>query len=428
MADPRPGNWSRRAVVGGGLALAGGAALYGVRRPDRGGPHNAYFQQLSQGLAAAGIARPVMVIDTDRLKHNIDAVRQTLAHSRLAVRVVVKSLPVPALLEAVASGLGTDRFMVFNGPMIAQTLRFRPDADLLLGKPLPAAEVGHALDAALPLLAGRLGPQWLADSVERIRAYAALARARGIRLRVSLEIDVGLHRGGLRDPAAVGAALDAIGALPELELAGLMGYDPHVPKMPRPGPAYQAVLKSYRAATDVLRTRLSGEAYTKLTLNTAGSPTYRLHADDPVATEVAIGSCFVKPRDFDLATLAHHVPAAFIATPVLKTVDPLKIPGLEPVDGVFRFLDENSVRGFFVYGGHWLAEPESPPGLEYNGLYGRSSNQELLTGSRSVPLRPDDYVFLRPTQSEAVMLQFGDLVVYENGAISGSWPTFPVSA
>ena len=67
-------------------------------------------------------------------------------------------------------------------------------------------------------------------------------------------------------------------------------------------------------------------------------------------------------------------------------------------------------------------------GLEYNALYGRSSNQELLTGSRSVPLKPDDYVFLRPTQSESVLLQFGDLVVYDEGAVQERWPTFAVSA
>jgi D-serine deaminase-like pyridoxal phosphate-dependent protein len=73
-------------------------------------------------------------------------------------------------------------------------------------------------------------------------------------------------------------------------------------------------------------------------------------------------------------------------------------------------------------------EPESPPGLEYNRLYGRSSNQELLTGSRSVSLAPDDYLFLRPTQSEAVLLQFGDLVVYEDGHVTQRWPTFGVSA
>jgi len=428
MSNPRPRRWSRRAAISGALAIAASAAVLALRKRDLGGPHDAYFSQLSAALVRAGIARPALIVDRARLQMNIESVKATLTSSKLNVRLVVKSLPVPGLLDEISRALRTELCMVFNGPMILDTLRWRGTADLLLGKPLPAAEVSRVLDDALPLLEGRPGPQWLADSVSRLRAYAALARARGIRMRVNLEIDVGLHRGGLADAAEVTAALQVMKTLPELEFTGLMGYDPHVPKMPRPAKAYEDVVKRYGAAREAVREHVSADAFAALTFNTAGSPTYRLHVGDHNATELAIGSAFVKPRDFDLPTLDHHVPAAFIATPVLKIVDPLEIPGLEALNQVFPFMDANAQRGFFVYGGHWMAVPESPPGLEYNAIYGRSSNQELLTGSRRVPLQPDDFVFLRPTQSEAILLQFGDVLVYENGSISDRWATFPVSA
>jgi D-serine deaminase-like pyridoxal phosphate-dependent protein len=51
----------------------------------------------------------------------------------------------------------------------------------------------------------------------------------------------------------------------------------------------------------------------------------------------------------------------------------------------------------------------------------------MVNGSARVPLAVDDYVFLRPTQSEAVMLQFGDLVVVRGGAIVDHWPVFQQS-
>lgn len=427
MVDPVPRRWTRRSVAAGTMILAGGALLW-ARKGDHGGPHNAYFSRLSRALAAAGIAHPVLVIDRERLRANIAAVRATLAGTRLAVRVVAKSLPAIDLLNTVASGLQTHRFMVFNGPMLLETLNRRADADLLLGKPLAAKEVAQTLDAVLPLLAGRPGPKWLADTGERLDQYEALGKARGVRLPVVLEVDVGLHRGGFADPASIDAALSKMSGSKGLEFAGLMGYDPHVPKMPSPQHAYRSVLAAYGAAIDVVRERLGSDTLARATLNTAGSPTYRLHVDDTLANEVAIGSAFVKPKDFDLDTLSHHVPAAFIATPVLKALDPFAIPGLEAAGPLLRFLDANTVRAFFIHGGHWLAEPESPPGLEYSRLYGRSSNQELLTGSRSIDLKPDDYVFLRPTQSEAVLLQFGDLVVYEEGAVTERWPVFGVSA
>ena len=44
--------------------------------------------------------------------------------------------------------------------------------------------------------------------------------------------------------------------------------------------------------------------------------------------------------------------------------------------------------------------------------------------SRSVKLTVDDYMFLRPTQSEHVMLQFGDLVVLKDGELIDQWPVF----
>ena len=62
------------------------------------------------------------------------------------------------------------------------------------------------------------------------------------------------------------------------------------------------------------------------------------------------------------------------------------------------------------------------------GAYAEASNQEMLTGSDRVGLKPDDYVFLRPNQSEAVFLQFGDIALFDGADIAASWPTFEVSA
>jgi D-serine deaminase-like pyridoxal phosphate-dependent protein len=360
----------------------------------------------------------VLVVDTQRLAANIRAVADTLG-GRKHLRVVVKSLPCHDLIDAVGQGLGTDRYMVFNQPMLAEMAARHPDGDYLMGKPLPVAAAGAYYD--------RLGtsapsPQWLIDTPERLAQYQAMAKAKGIALKVNFEVDVGLHRGGFKAPEALAAALDGLD--PATRPLGLMGYDPHVAKVPWRGRALAEAEKIYAAMAGVLRSKTSGD----LTLNTAGSPTYRLHVDDAVATEVAVGSAFVKPVDFDIDTLAHHVPACFIATPVIKVEQPAPIPGLEPLAGLTAWHDPNQRRAFFIQGGHWLAEPVSPPCLSLSSLYGRSSNQERWAGSVSVPLHPDDWVFFRPTQSEAVLLQFGPLVAFDGRDATGRWPVFPMSA
>lgn len=417
-------SWRRRSVIAAGAALlVGGAAA--MRKSDRGGPHSAYFGKLSSALKRAGIARPTLVVDRQRLEHNIRVVRATLAPARLPLRVVVKSLPSPALIHLIASGLGTSRLMVFNGAMLRDSALRWPEADLLLGKPLPIVEARRLMTALPPQSIARV--QWLIDSPERLREYAEVAKTTGQRLRLNLELDIGLHRGGFAHARAVAAAVQLCQQSSLHPLSGLMGYDPHVPKLLDPESAYVRTQDQYAAAIDAVRevTNLNPDG---LTLNGAGSPTYSRHARGTVANEVAVGSAFVKPTDFDTTWLEGHLPAAYIATPVLKAGDRFVMPGLEWASAPLSLHDPNAARAFFIHGGNWLAQPVSPPGLQFSKLYGRSSNQELLTGSDRVRLRPDDHVFFRPSQSEAVFLQFGDIAVYEGGEIVESWPTFPFSA
>ncbi len=417
---------ARRTLIGaGGTVMA--LALLKPRDHAEGG-HDPYFTRLAAALRQAGIAAPTLVIDRARLAANIAAVKSAITPDRHATRIVAKSLPSPQLLQAVMDGVGTNRAMVFNGATLEQVGATRPEADLLLGKPLPTAEVAAFLRRHRGDTRAAAQPQFLVDSSARLAQLIELATALDTRIRVNFEIDVGLHRGGFTGDQDLAAALDlARGAAGRITPGGLMGYDPQVAKVPFPGSALAAVKARYARARAVLHEKLQADPRS-MTYNTAGSPTYRLHLDDTNANELALGSAFVKPGDFEIPTLSTHVAAAFIAPPVIKAVGQTRIPGLEFAAPLLNLWNPNSARAFFIYGGHWLAKPVSPPGLAYNSIFGRSSNQEMLTGSTRVQLQPDDFVFLQPDQSEAVFLQFGDLAVYDNGKITERWPTFPVSA
>jgi D-serine deaminase-like pyridoxal phosphate-dependent protein len=415
---------SRRALfIAGGIAALGLGAM--LRPRDRGaGGHPPYFAAMSAALKRAGIAQPTLVIDRERLDANIATVKQALAPTRLGLRIVTKSLQAPALLSRVMAGCASERLMVFNAAMLDAMTSFRPGADVLLGRPLPAVQVDQFIARRDADPAAAAHPQWLVDSGERLAQYAAIARARRAPMKLNLEIDVGLHRGGLPSAQAVAALVEAIKAEPLFSITGLMGYDAQVPAVPFPRAEMAKVRRLYAAAREVLVAKLGGDP-ARWTLNTAGSPTYRLHLDDDIANEVAIGSGFVKPLDFDLGTLRDHVPAAFIAEPVLKAMDQALIPSIEPLAGLIDAIDPNSRRGFFAYGGYGEAEPVSPPGLEFSPLYG---GRAMLTGSAKVALKQDDFIFFRPRESEGVFLQFGDIAVYDRGEIVERWPTFPIAA
>src|SRR5690606_18998858 len=220
MAEPeRKRRWTRRAaIVGGGLTAVAGAAALASRKSDKGGAHDRYFANLSAALRRAGIAHPVLVVDRARLDRNIAAARTTLAPSRLPLRVVAKSLPAAGLIDHVARGMATNRLMVFNGAML-ETMAARPEADLLLGKPLPAAEFAGLVDKLGAETASRI--QWLIDTPGRLKQYAAIAAARTMPLRANMEIDVGLHRGGFADGKALAEAVDLARTLPQVAVSGL---------------------------------------------------------------------------------------------------------------------------------------------------------------------------------------------------------------
>lgn len=420
-------NLSRRQWLlgGAGLAVAGGLAL----RPavDRRG-HGGYFAALNRAVQQAGLLEPHLWLDAQALEHNIQTVRQRLAVRQLPCRIVVKSLPAPGLVARLMQALPTRRLMLFNLPMLAQSLQLWPDADVLMGKPLATASLARWLqEDAQGLDTQRV--RWLVDTPARLQALAALAAARQQRFRVVLELDVGLHRGGLADTVALQAVLAQLNNLPQLQLDGLMAYDPHVAKVPSflQAGAWQASQQKLAEALAVLRQ--AGHDPAQMIINGGGSPTYQRHAAGSLANEVAIGSAFVQPADFD-AVVSGHRPACFITTPVLKVVQPALIPVLEWAAPLRRLWNEGLDTGYFVHGGHWLAQMASPPGLQKSGLYGESSNQELWLGSAATGLQVNDLVVLRPTQSEAVFLQFGDLRLYQpgQGVLPTRWPVFAVSA
>ena len=423
---------SRRKILTGGAIIAGGTALALGTSSDESGPRKPYFLNMQKALKAANIAQPTLVIDRSRLNANIDQLMSDLPNG-MGYRIVAKSLPSLDLIKHVRARSGTDRLMTFNLPMLLALSQAMPDASQLLGKPMPAQAVkNYFTDLAQDNKAAANRIQWLVDTPERLAQYAAIADAQGADMAINIELDVGLHRGGMEPGEALSGMMETIRTSNRLRFAGLMGYEPHLSKLPTAlgwrGRAKDGAWEIYLASLETANSVFGESEVNVATRNAAGSPTYRLYKNTDIANELSVGSALVKPTDFDTDMLEVFQPAAFIATPAIKVIDETRLPGLEFADGAKRLLDPNVDKTVFIYGGKWMAHPEDPPGLRYNSTFGQSSNQEMLNGGPNTDIKPDDFVFLRPTQSEAVFLQFGDIAIYENGTITGNWPVFPASA
>ncbi|MEL6867512.1 MAG: alanine racemase, partial [Bacteroidota bacterium] len=287
----------------------------------------AYFRQLNQMLKNHSRALPSLLLDLDRLDENI-AVLNKDWNPHAQFRIVVKSLPCMGLLDYLMEKTKTKKLMVFHQPFLSELAgRLDAQADMLLGKPMPIKTAQYFYDH-LPNLENDFDPfrqiQWLVDSPKRLEQYLALAQRLGHPLRINLEIDVGLHRGGFATLAELRASLEWLLAHQEdLIFSGLMGYDPHVVKLPKmirsPQRALQLANDFYQQCKTLIRAEFPALWSENLTFNGAGSPTLKLHlSNSSPLNDISAGSCLVKPTTFDLSTLTDYKAACFIATPILK--------------------------------------------------------------------------------------------------------------
>ena len=417
---------NRRQFILAGVTMGVAGVL--LKPENNGAPYAPYFNLLNESLKNQGNYLPSMLVDLDILDENIKTL-STLMKGKIDYRIVAKSLPSPELLGYVMEKSATNKLMVFHQPFLTKIANDYPKSDILMGKPMPvkAAKSFYQLQPTNSSFKSDKQLQWLIDSEERLKQYLDLAISEEQRLQINIEIDIGLHRGGLQNTQELDVLLNIIEDNPAyLKFSGFMGYDPHVVKIPS---IVKSTEEAYLESQEIYQ-RFITHLYNVyphykeqvLCFNGAGSPTLALHVKSTVANEVSAGSCLVKPIDFDIPSLSKFKAAAFIATPVLKKMKGTTLPAAEFAQNILPMWDSNMEQTFFIYGGKWLAKYESPNGLQDNGLFGSSTNQAIVNGSNRVNIDVDDHVFLRPMQSEFVFLQFGSLLTLRNYKISNQWP------
>lgn len=368
-----------------------------------------FFQHLIQDLKHTGQGKPQLIVDKVQLFHNLQMIKP-LFKDQIYPRLVVKSLSNLKLLRDISQYLNTDRFMVFHLPQLETMLELWPEADYLLGKPMPIRALEQFYQNSQVWQADI---QWLIDQPKRLLQYLAFAKQKQLKLKVNIEIDVGLHRGGVQSAAEFLAVLKIIVQHPQhLKFSGLMGYDAHVAKLPKwlkkTDHAYRQSQDCYQSYQELILKHYPQLWHDQLCFNGGGSPTLMLHTQKSVCNDVAFGSVLLKPSDFDLEGLQDFHPALWIASPVLKVEPQIQVPALEILTKL-----PHKRQAIFIYGGYWLAHYVYPADLKIHPLYGRSTNQEMLTAPLSTLIDIEDYVIARPTQSESVLPQFQHLYIYD---------------
>ena len=389
-----------------------------------------YFENLNKKLKNYQRAIPCLLVDLDVLDKNINTLQLNL-RPNADLRIVVKSLPSLDLIDYILQKTNTHKLMVFHQPFLTDlSSKLDDKKDVLLGKPMPIKTAEYFYQN-LPQQNNGLNPytqiQWLVDTKERIQEYIHLAKQLQQKIRLNIEIDLGLHRGGFSSLELLKEGLELIKENSNfIEFSGFMGYDPHVVKLPKIILSEKKALKKaneyYEQCKNEVQQNFPSLWKENLTFNGAGSPTLNLHKtkESPI-NDVAIGSCLVKPTTFNIASLEEFHSAAFIATPILKKFKNTTIPGIEKFKSLLNFINPINKQSYFIYGGYWKASYYYPKEIKENSLFGHSTNQTMINASKKINLKIDDFVFLKPHQSEFVFLQFGEILPIRNGKILKAW-------
>lgn len=398
--------------------------------------YKTYFTNLNQQLQQYKRVIPFLLIDLDILEENIKLLKQFISTQK-SFRLVVKSLPIVELVKHLQQKIPTNNFMVFHQPFLSQLVKIvDKEADILLGKPMPVKTVQYFYNTFIN--DGKFNPftqiQWLVDDYDRLNNYLNCAKkinhTENQPIKINLEIDVGLHRGGFKTLDAIKAALQIIFNNKEyLNFSGFMGYDPHIPKLPNfiisQKKAFQKANKFYKAAIDLVKNEFTDLWNDNLTFNGGGSPTLNWHNNNnSILNDIAAGSILLKPSTFDYPALKQFKPACFIATPIIKHLKKTTLPGLESLANLLPILKKKYQNTYFTYGGAWLADYFYPKNLCNNAVFGLSTNQNMINGPNSSQLSVEDFIFLRPQQSEFVLLQFGKVLIVKDGLIVNEWMPF----
>ncbi len=398
-------------------------------------PDEARFAAWNQELRAKASGRESALVDLDAVEHNLRVVGQRLG-ARFSLRLVAKSLPSPRLLEHMMITACTNRIMAFSEGMVRDLLlRFGSNVDILLGRPATADAAARTFATLDERFSSGANPasnvRWLVDTPQRLTAFRDLAEQRGTTLKIALEIDVGLRRGGARNEDELASMLAIIAGSSRLELAGLMGYDGHVYIAPE-GSEFSEVQARYadfvRAGSEAFPELFEGP----LVYNGGGSRTYHRYVDelDTPIDEIAMGSAFLYPYNFAGLSETALRRATFLASPVLKRIDPAELPFAPGLLPEMAETNPDLELSFYLVGGGFAGEQVFPPGLVRNplgpggaGVNNLLSNQAQWLGSREVPLQVGDYVFYHPWEGDGIRW-LSRLDVFRNGELVDQWSTF----
>lgn len=382
----------------------------------------------------AGIPMPYAYLDLDLLDRNIRDIAQAAGTKK--IRIASKSIRSVDVLRRILNASDTFQGIMCYTAGEAAFLARQGFDDLLLGYPTwDPLGIARLLD----LIGEGRKIVFMIDSVRHVEQIERLARERGVRAPLCLDVDMsanypGLRFGVWRSPVdswqKARPVVERIGASSSVYLDGIMGYEAQIAGVGDrvPGQSAKNAIVRFlkkRSIRDVAARRAEVVAGIRELglpplrfVNAGGTGSLASSREEEAVTELTAGSGFYSPLLFDNYGGFRYQPAAGFAAEIVR----------RPRADIVTCMGG----GYTASGpadGTKLPRPAMPAGLSLFALEGAGEVQTPLligkgTEAAALGLDTGDPVFFRHAKAGELCERFNALYAVSGGAIVGQYATY----
>jgi D-serine deaminase-like pyridoxal phosphate-dependent protein len=345
----------------------------------------------------AEIDTPALCLDLGAVERNLKRMADFFTPLEAGLRPHFKTHKTPLLahMQIEAGAVGITCAKLGEAEVLAQS----GIKDILIANQVVTAEKIRRLVS----LAAYTDVMVAVDDRGNVRDLDAAARRRGVRVRVLIEVDVGMKRCGVPpDRTVVGLARDIMGC-GSLRLEGVMGYEGHAVMIPDPE-------KRKVAAEDAMGLLVHAAGLLERAgvpvriVSGGGTGTYAATARCPGVTEVQAGSYLTMDRQYreNVGIREFEYALTLLAT-VIHADDRLAVGDA----GMKSLSTDFGMPGVL-----------SPPGWRVRGLAEEHCFLENAGGAR---LKPGDVIELVPGHGCTTINLHDAFHVLRDGALEGVW-------
>jgi D-serine deaminase-like pyridoxal phosphate-dependent protein len=353
------------------------------------------------GANVGDVATPALILDLPAVRANIAEMTRRMASLPAALRPHAKihKSPILGQMQIDAGAIGLTTATVWEATAMIEA----GIADVLIANQV----VGPRKVAELARLAGMGQVLALVDDVSNVERISAAAHKAGSEVGLLVELDVGLHRSGVRSVAAAVDLAEHVERLPGVRLRGPFGYEGHCMLEPDRAERVRKA-KAANAALLELVDALQARGLNTEIVAAGGLGTWDITGANPRITEIHAGS-YVFSDAFHRNLVPGVEPALTVLTTIISRTGAMAVVdcGRKSI-GIDRTPPELvGVRGAvrFEHGEHFIHEEHTA--LEFE------AGSELTVG---------DTVRMMPGYSPTTVNFYDCYYVVEDELVTDVWP------